>query len=117
MLTEVSGTQCQRCGESTDMSTRIMLELRYINSSEVTLHLDAKLLHQGSPNAYTSVSWLMEHNEGDVPFTVIGSALLSEFSTLSGVHVMFSQYGFMLQVATIFDLGDVLWDIVQKVRH
>lgn len=96
------------------MSTRMMLELKYIDSTEVTIHLDAMLLHLGSAGSYASPDWLGRQNEND-PFTEFGHKLREQLETLIGVHVMYSQYGFMAQVPAVFDLVDVLFDILLKV--
>ena len=96
------------------MSTRMMLELKYINSTEVTIHLDAKLLHRGSAGSYISAGWLDEQSENN-PFTEIGQKLREQLEALNGVHVMYTQYGFMAQVPAVFDLVDVLFDILLKI--
>lgn len=96
------------------MPTRMMLELKYIDSTEVTVHLDVMLLHGGSPGSYSSIDWIEKYSESD-PFTEIGTKLREQLETLSGVHVMYGQYGFTAQVPAVFDLVNILFDILLKV--
>lgn len=93
------------------MPTRMILELRSIDRPEVTIHLDAMLLHHVSADCYTSPGWLSEQNETD-PFTEVGHKLREQLETLSGLHVMYGQYGFVARVPEVFDLVDVLFDIL-----
>ena len=79
------------------MPTRMILELRSIDRPEVTIHLDAMLLHHNSAGCYTSPGWLSEQNETD-PFTEVGHKLREQLETLSGLHVMYGQYGFVARV-------------------
>lgn len=98
------------------MATRMMLELRYINSTEVTIHLDAKLMRHGGTGSYISPDWARENAQDSDPFTEVGSKLLESLATLSGVSVMYGGYGMMVRVPEVFDIQDVLWDVLQKVR-
>lgn len=96
------------------MSTRMMLEIKYLNSTEVTIHLGARLTTFGSSGSYTSVSWIKENSEyGDL--TAVGEALFEELKTLGGVHAMYGQYGLLVQVPQIFDLTDILFEIMGMV--
>lgn len=93
-----------------------MLQLRYIQSPEVTFHLDAKLMQNGSPGSYVNASWLRERG-GDDPFTPIGNQLIDALETLSGLQTMYGQFGFMVQAPEIFTLQDVLWDVLGKIKQ
>ena len=96
------------------MPTRMMLEIKYLDSTEATIHLGARLSTFGSEGSYTSVSWIKKNSKyGDL--TAIGEALLRELHTLSGVHAMFGQYGLLVQVPRVFDLVDTLYEIMEMV--
>ena len=98
------------------MPTRMMLELKYIDSTEVTIHLNAMLLHHASAGCYASTGWLDKQEETD-PFTRVGRKLREQLDTLSGLHVMYGQYSFMAQVPAVFDLVDTLFDILLTVTR
>ena len=96
------------------MPTRMILELQSIDRPQVTIHLDAMLLHHVSAGCYISPGWLSKQNETD-PFTEVGHKLREKLETLSGLHglhVMYGQYGFVARVPEAFDLVDVLFDIL-----
>ena len=83
-----------------------MLEVKYLDSTEVTIHVDTKLIHRGDVGSYTSYGWLTENSRD--PLTEVGKRLHERLATLPGAHPMYGQYGFMLQVPSIHDLTDVL---------
>lgn len=97
------------------MPTRMMLELKYIDSTEVTIHVDAMLLNRGSSGSYSSPGWL-EEGEGD-PYTEVGHMLREKVEVLPGVSVMYGQYGFMVRVPSVFDLVDTLYAVYLGVVY
>ncbi|MBI2009161.1 hypothetical protein HYS84_01975 [Candidatus Saccharibacteria bacterium] len=97
------------------MIIKVVAELEYRDWSEIEIHISAKLLHRGSPQAFTNPEWLREHAGDEDPFTNFGNELLERLDII-GVSSMFSPYCVKVTIPPIFGMIGTIWEIVQAVH-
>ena len=97
------------------MSTKMVLEIRYLNSTEANVHLDVMLLVNGSVDCYSNMEWIKRHG-AIAPLTGVGIQLEAQLQTVSGIEVMWGKYGLLVNVPKAYDLINTLYEVMNVIR-